>query len=249
MNSATQQAVYDLLKDFARKSLKRYDVEALKQAYPFHRLFFEEAGLIAFKQERSIVTKMGQQLYPALAERIARERHRDVALEHEMVGVIGKTTADEITTIVRELRSRQRQPNHVAEAEQIARAGAASDDRTVEVRVIADLYIGDFRGGPFFAEIKTPQPNLDICAETKQKILTFAALMPSRPARGYMAFPYNPFVTRAAYTHSFTKRVMDMDDEVLMAGEFWDMIGSRGTFKQMLEIIERVGNDLRKEKR
>ncbi|MBI3363129.1 MAG: TdeIII family type II restriction endonuclease [Chloroflexi bacterium] len=248
MNRKTRKAVYSLLKDFVQKSLKSYDIEELKQAYPFHRLFFDEVGLVAFKQERSVVTRMGQQLYPDLAECIATEHYQNVTLEHEITGTLKKSTADTISRIVRELRSRQRQPNHAAEIAEIVSASRAPGKATVEVRVIADLYIGDFRTGPFFAEIKTPLPNLDICAETKHKILTFIALLHQHNPQGYLAFPYNPFITRADYKHSFTKQIMDLRDEVLMAGEFWDEIGGTGTFDQLLEIIERVGNDLREEK-
>lgn len=248
MNRKTRKAVYSLLKDFVQKSLKSYDIEELKQAYPFHRLFFDEVGLVAFKQERSVVTRMGQQLYPDLAECIATEHYQNVTLEHEITGTLKKSTADTISRIVRELRSRQRQPNHAAEIAEIVSASRAAGKATVEVRVIADLYIGDFRTGPFFAEIKTPLPNLDICAETKHKILTFIALLHQHNPQGYLAFPYNPFITRADYKHSFTKQIMDLRDEVLMAGEFWDEIGGKGTFDQLLEIIERVANDLREEK-
>ena len=248
MNSDTYQVVYNLLKNFAQKSLKSYDVETLKKAYPFHRLFFDEVGLIAFKQERSVVTKMGQQLYPDLAECIAQEHYQQVFLEHEITGTLKKSTTDTISKIVRELRSSQRRPNHASEIAEIVNANETGDNEMVEVRVIADLYIGDFRRGSFFAEIKTPLPNLDICAETKHKILTFIALLHQHNPQGYLAFPYNPYITRADYKHSFTKQIMDLQNEVLMAGEFWDEIGGAGTFDQMLEVIEKVGEDLRKEK-
>jgi type II restriction enzyme len=248
MNLDTRQSVYDLLKNFAQKSLKSYDLETLKKAYPFHRLFFDEVGLVAFKQERSVVTKMGQRLYPDLAKCIAQEHYQNVALEHEITGTLKKSAADTIARIVRELRSGQRRPNHASEVAEIANPNNIAENETVEIRVIADLYIGDFYKGPFFVEIKTPLPNLDICAETKHKILTFIALLHQHNPRGYLAFPYNPFITRADYKHSFTKQIMDLQNEVLMAGEFWDEIGGAGTFDQLLEIIEKVGNDLREEK-
>jgi hypothetical protein len=248
MNSSTRQAVYELLKTFAQKSLKTYDVETIKRAYPFHRLFFDEASLVAFKQERSVVTKMGQQLYPDLAACIAKEHFQKVFLEYEITATLKRTTVDTISTIVRELRSGQRKPNHAAEIAEIWHANQAKDSEMVEVRVIADLFIGDFHRGPFFAEIKTPVPNLDICAEAKHKILTFIALFHQQNPCGYLAFPYNPFITREAYKHSFTKKIMDLRDEVLMAGEFWDEIGGVGTFDQLLAVIDEVGGEVRSQK-
>lgn len=246
MNTDTRQSVHHLLKAFAQKSLKTYDAETLKRAYPFHRLFFDEAGLVAFKQERSMVTKMGQSLYPELARLIAAERYSDVAREKVIDGQLKTTTVNAIDHIVRDLRAKRREPDHAQETREISKASASTTKTSV--RVIADLFIGDFPSGPFFAEIKTPLPNLDICAESKSKILTFEALLRRKKAHGYLAFAYNPFITRAAYAHGFTKQVMDMQTEVLMAEEFWDTIGGIGTFAALLSVIDTVGNEIREEK-
>jgi hypothetical protein len=246
MEEKTRQAVHSLLKTFAQKSLKDYDIETLKRAYPFHQLFFDEVGLVAFKQERSVVTKMGQSLYPELAKLIASETHSDVEREKLIQGQLSETTVSTIDRIVRDLRARHRSPDHAQEMREIRKTKATSVK--VPVRVIADLYIGDHRDGPFFAEVKTPLPNLDICAETKSKILTFETLLRGKHARGYLAFAYNPFITRAAYAHGFTKQIMDMSVEVLMAEEFWDKIGGSGTFSELLSIVDSVGNEIREEK-
>jgi type II restriction enzyme len=244
MQQSTRQAVYQLLKSFARSSLKNYDIEKLKLAYPFHRIFFDEKGLLAFKLERSVVTRMGSQLYPQLALLIASDDYADVEREKVINGELEEAAVNTIGRIVRELRAGLRKPNHEQETQEIENAKSGS--RKMPVRIIADLYIGDYPQGPFFAEIKTPVPNLDICAEAKSKILTFESLMPKRNSRGYLAFAYNPYITREGYRHPFTKKVMDMDAEVLMAAEFWDQIGSKGTFAEMLQIIDLVGDEIQK---
>ncbi len=246
MQDATRQTIYQLLKSFAQTSLKNHDVETLKRAYPFHRLFFDDPGLIAFKQERSVVTRMGLSLYPELARLIALENYSEVVREKIIEGSLKDTTVNTIDRIVRDLRARQRLPNHTQEIREIRKAPASATK--APVRVITDLYIGDFRGGPFFAEIKTPVPNLDICAETKSKILTFEALLHRQNAKGHLAFAYNPFITRDAYAHHFTKQIMDMEAEVLMADEFWDTIGGQGTFAELLSIVDSVGSEIREAK-
>jgi hypothetical protein len=242
MQPSTQQSVYQLLKSFAQASIKNYDVEKLKLAYPFHRIFFDENELVAFKRERSIVTKMGQTLYPELARLIASENYADLAREKVIHGELNESTVNAIGRIVRDLRAGLRKPDHEQELLEINQA--TSESAKVTVRIIADLYIGDFLPGPFFAEIKTPVPNLDICAESKLKLLTFEALFHSRNPRGYLAFAYNPFLNRANYKHSYTKKVMDMGEEVLMAEEFWDKIGGNGTFSELLGIIDLVGVEI-----
>lgn len=249
MRQETRNQVHQLLKNFAKASIKNFDVEKLKRAYPFHQLFFDEIGLVAFKQERSVVTKMGMNLYPELARLIASDAHSDVEREKNIRGILGEATVNAIGRIVRELRSNQREPNHTTEVLEILNATYSSSTlEEIDVRVIADLFVGNLNGIPYFFEIKTPTPNLDICAESKSKILTFIALLHGRNPKAYLAFPYNPFVTREGYKHWATKKIMDMNDEVLMGEEFWDVIGGNGTFTQLLEVIENVGDELREEK-
>ena len=89
-------------------------------------------------------------------------------------------------------------------------------------------------------ELKTPLPNLDIAAESKKKMLYFLAIMHRQNVAGAKAFlglTYNPFVTRANYRHSFTNRIMDMDNEVLIGSELWDYLGGAGAYNELLEIV------------
>jgi hypothetical protein len=251
MNAATRAEVHKVLKNFTKKNLKTYDVEVLKKQYPFHRLFFDDVGLVAFKQERTMVTNMGNELYPQLAKIIASEFYKDVVRDKHITGIISKKANDTMSSVVRQLREpkkqgekkRKRTPNHEKELEEI-RASAIGDTEKEEIGFIADIYIGDFPGGRFFAEIKSPLPNLDVCAETKYKILAFKIIFDGQNPCGYLAFAYNPFLTRDKYKHSFTKQIMDLEKEVLMGQEFWDLIGGKETYNTILEIIEEVAQEI-----
>lgn len=242
MSPQTRQTVYDLLRNFASKSFKRIDPEVVKRGYPFHRLFFDDAGIVAFKRERSIVSALGK-IYPRLAEVIAQENYRAVELEKVIEIALDEYQVNTINQIVRDLRSKLREPNH---AQELLEISSAVGGRMVPIRIIADFFVGDFKSGPLFVEIKTSKPNLDICAESKSKILTFDAIAPNTH-RAYLAFAYNPYLTRAQYAHFPVKQVMDLDAEVLMGEEFWNLIGDANTFDQLLEIIEQIGNELRSE--
>lgn len=90
--------------------------------------------------------------------------------------------SDKINEIVQTLRRKERKPNHKEEMEQIAKikkeiTEKQSKNERISLKIIADLYIGDFDGGSFFAEIKSPLPNLDICTQSKLKILIFETLL------------------------------------------------------------------------
>jgi len=144
-----------------------------------------------------------------------------------------------IEGIVDELRRGLREPNHEKELDAIIKAESRARQ---DVITIADLYIGDYQPGPFFAEIKSPRPNLDICAESKKAMLLFIALEleEGRDPQAFLGFPYNPFLTRGRYKHWATFKVMDLEKQVLIGPEFWDALGGEGAYQEFMKILERV---------
>ena len=253
MNDSMRNAVYTVLREFADSQLPKltkWKAEDIKQGYPFHRLFFPEEAILAARVERSVVTSMGTRLYPTLARAVAEGRFEDVSVERAIEGTLNDAAINMIEQIVTELRtppSRRetpRKPDHETELRDILESrGGGQAARTVT----ADLYVGDFDGGPLFVELKTPLPNLDIVAESKRKMLYYLAIMNRRGVVGGKAFlglTYNPFVTRERYGHSFTKQIMDMNNQVLMGDELWDYLGGPGTYAGLLTVIEQVRSEL-----
>jgi len=248
MKSETREQLKTFIVGFATKMLSKAQglpIDDLRRAYPFHELFFKGDAIVAFTLQRSIVTAMGKKFYPNLSKILASDIYQSVHLDYRIEGRLGDSTCNKIEQIVTDLRNRRRQPNHDKEMQEILLSSVEEGKRAASV--ICDLYIDDFEGGPFFAEIKTPRPNLDICAESKKKILYFLAIMQAeghKGAAGYFAFPYNPFLTREKYAHNFTRQVMDMGKEVLIGEEFWNTIGGTGAYEELLEIIVEVRNEL-----
>lgn len=247
MKLETRQQLKTFIENFAQKMLSKVQdvpLDELREAYPFHELFFRGDAIVAFTLQRSIVTAMGKKFYPTIARMLASDTYDKVYLDRRIDGHLDANTCNRIEQIVTDLRNRRRHPDHDREMSEIQGSAGGGTRAT---SVICDLYIEDFEGGPFFAEIKTPRPNLDICAESKKKILYFLAMMKSQGVSGataYLAFPYNPFLTRERYSHNFTRQIMDMEKEVLMGKELWDKIGGTGSYEELLEVIAEVRNHL-----
>lgn len=232
--------------EFAKNKLPLdINIEQLKRAFPFHAPFFTDEGLRAFKNQRSIVTSLGQTLIPKIAQMVALDRYQDVHREYLIAGTVDEGMVTRIRQIVGDLRAGKSKPDARGEWGEVL---AQASNNFVQQQVIADLYIGDFTGGPLFIEIKTPRPNLDICAESKQKMLIFRAIMYARgqkEARAYLGLWYNPDIDRDKYSHNFTRQVMDMDHEVLLGEELWDTIGGPGTYDELLEVLDKAGRKIR----
>jgi len=231
------------------KKKKNRTLAELRAAMPFHLLFFGDEGIIAAANQRSIVTSMGQVLYPGLAKLIAELNYDEVVLgrKRTVTGVRGELYEGRcaaIDSIIGDLYAKRRKPDHRKEMKEIlsVRTGAK---RSVEV--LPDLYIGDFKPGPLFIELKSPIANLDVSAESKRKILTFLALMDAhkiKRAEGYLGFTYNPYVERDNFKHWPVLQMMDMQEQVLIGEELWDKLGGAGTFKTIVSIIREVRREL-----
>ena len=259
MKPETREKVKEFLLDFAKEIIRDVEkefgslsIEKLKHAYPFHSLFFKNEGLIAFKIQRKIVTKMGKTLYPKLALYIAQDRYNRVYINHRIRGVVPETWISKIDSIVDELRGGKRVPSALNEWNEILLT-PQQNPRSFDV--IADLYIEDHMEGPLFMEIKSPLPNIDVCAESKKKMLYFKAIayITLHPTIGklgvaYFGLPYNPFITRKDYLQNWqiVKRIFDVDKEVLVGVEMWDKIGGTGTFNELLKIIDEVREEMRR---
>ncbi len=253
MKQSTRDKVWRVLYDFAMSQLPKRDrwtLEDIKLAYPFHKLMFSEEAILSARVERSIVTTMGDQLYPALAKTIAEDKYTEVFTEYAIEGTVNDAAANMVEQIVTELRTPRRQrdferePDHENELSDILNSRGGGQ---ISRAVTADLYIADFTAGPLFVELKTPLPNLDVASESKRKMLYYLLIMDRQRVAGAQAFlglTYNPFMTREGYRWSFTRQIMDMEREVLMGEELWDMIGGPNTYIELLHIIDDVYDNL-----
>ena len=256
MKVETKNRVRTILYNHAVAQLPKFSKWApsdLRQAYPFHRLLFSDDALLSVRIERSVVTAMGKKMYPSLAKAIAEDKYSDVHLEHTIEGSVNDAACNMVEQIVTELRTPKsqratpREPDHESELSAIINSpGGGQSSRTVT----ADLFIGDFSEGPLFIELKTPRPNLDIAAESKRKLLYYYLIMNRigvEDAQAFLGLTYNPYLTREKYSHSFTKQIMDMDSQVLIGHEMWDLIGGPGAFDELLKIIDDVHQQLLKQ--
>jgi hypothetical protein len=79
-------------------------------------------------------------------------------------------------------------------------------------------------------------------------MLLFLVVNEGKQAQAFLGLTYNPYVERHLYKWSFTKRIMDMEKEVLIGKEMWDKLGGAGTFEAILRTIKEASDEWRKSK-
>lgn len=118
--------------------------------------------------------------------------------------------------------------------------------KTVKV----DLFVQGYDGTVHFFDLKTAKPNISNFKDFKRTLLEWIAIFlaqnPNANVNSYIAIPYNPYEPKP-YERWTLKGMMDLDNELKVAEEFWDFLGNRGAYSELLNCFERVGIELRTE--
>ncbi|KAA0003487.1 MAG: TdeIII family type II restriction endonuclease [Thermoplasmata archaeon] len=244
LKKATINKIRELTEIFFEDKIFSLDIdsEVVKKGYPWHSIFFTPEAAIAALKERSLITSIGQSFVPQLAKIVAEDKYKDVYLNYSLVCRLDRGVVQKIDLICRELRGerkgKKRIPNHKMEMEEIKKA---RNGKTVNTRIVLDLYVGDYKSGPLYYEIKSPKPNLDQTEAAKKKILQFMSLSPSH--HGFYALHYNPYITKERYNWRFTKSIMDMEKQVLIGEEMWNYLGDKNTYGEIIKTLSEVSKE------
>ena len=63
-------------------------------------------------------------------------------------------------------------------------------------------------------------------------------------SRPFLAFPYNPYHPEP-YSRFTESGMMDSPNDFLVGDEYWDFIGGKGTFPELLKTFDEVGKQFK----
>jgi len=140
-------------------------------------------------------------------------------------------------------------PNKIDEIERIRKVctkGTMNKIKTIKV----DLFVKSNDGGIHLFDLKTAKPNISNFKDFKRTLLEWIAIYlakhPNADVHSYVAIPYNPYEPKP-YERWTLKGMLDLDNELKVAEEFWDFLGGDGVYLELLNCFERVGIELKPE--
>jgi len=210
---------------------------------PFHESLLPDGLLKITEFERSFSTKLGT-TFEECARLIALDNHKHAERGHRVTGQISLKAIKRIEEITSKIGTGGMKSGYPEFVEEIVKI--AGDGESVERTSIADLYIVKKDGTEIFIEIKSPKPNKGQCLEATGRLLQIHGITYKKypKAKAYYATAYNPYgIDKSTYKHSFVVNYMDLEDEVLLGKEFWDLVGGPGTYEEILEIYQEVGRE------
>jgi len=245
-----------------KKHLKKIEIiikESLKNKFlnyrpesnnmPFHYRLLGRDRMALFSFIHSLNTTFGTSIFEPVAETLASINF-PVAKKQFVVGeTISEMAQQEIQHIMNDLATGVRNPNKKEEFERIANCctnGKLNKLKTVKV----DLFIQNKDGNIYLFDIKTAKPNISNFKDFKRTLLEWIAIYlsknPSAKVNSYIAIPYNPYEP-IPYERWTLRGMLDLENELKVAEEFWDFLGGKGAYSELLNCFERVGIEMRPE--
>ena len=242
MKETTKAKIAQLLEETVRKAIARSSASSPGSSKPFHEALLSPEIIRYSAFERSFSTSFGQSALEKIAKLVAVDNGYEAELQKEVNLSLYKGALDEIEIITSGLRDNIRKPNWSKELRTIA---SINKGGVIAKKVISDIWLSK-DGCESFISIKTVKPNLDQTEKAKKDMLLLKAHDPNYDV--YFALPYNPFGDdQKSYGFTMPSKVFDMkfDACVLIGKPFWDLIGGRGAYEEIIGVFEEVGADAR----
>jgi type II restriction enzyme len=212
---------------------------------PFHYRLLGRDRMALFSFIHSLNTTFGTSIFEPVSETLASLKFALAQKQFVVGDTITEQSQLEIQHIINELTT-GKNPNKVEEIERIrkvATSGKMNKLKTVKV----DLCVKSNDGAVHLFDLKTAKPNISNFKDFKRTLLEWIAIYlskhPDANVKSYIAIPYNPYEPKP-YERWTLKGMLDLDNELKVAEEFWDFLGGEGSYLELLDCFERVGMEL-----
>lgn len=203
-------------------------------------------ALFSFIQ--SLNTSFGTSIFEPVAIAISQNKFAKAERGVTAGEFISSAAFEVIQDIMTELTTTG-SPDKVSEIERI-RAVCQTGTMTAVNPTKIDIRLTELDGSLFLFDIKTVKPNKGNFKEFKRTLLEWVATVLAEDSlatvQTLIAIPYNPYAP-GPYNRWTMAGMLDLKQELKVAEEFWDFLGGQGTYVELLNCFERVGNELRTE--
>ncbi|MBA3066300.1 TdeIII family type II restriction endonuclease [bacterium] len=232
--------IKELLSKKIKAKIMSYGRETTSMPF-LARLIQDNEKIAAYSFIHSMATTLGMSIYEDVSVIIASEISEECFRNYGLGGVISKDQKAVISNIVAKLRNGELEADIEKEKREVLGASAVNGEFQKSGN-IADFYMKK-NGKEYYFEIKTVKPNIDVFEKSKTKLLEWVARR-RLDVNVFLAFPYNPYHPRPY--HRFTEvGMMDAPNDFLVGDEYWDFIGGKNTFSELLKTFDEIGKDFK----
>ena len=236
LSKKQKEKITELLSNKLEAKLQSYGRETTSMPF-LARLIQDNEKIAAYSFIHSMATTLGMSIYEEVSVILASETAEECFRNYGVGGVISKNQKSVIGNIIAKLRNDERKADIESEKEEVLKA-LSENGEFQKSGNIADFYMKR-DGEEYYFEIKTVKPNIDVFEKSKTKLLEWIARR-RKPVNVFLAFPYNPYHPEP-YSRFTEAGMMDVPNDFLVGDEYWDFIGGKGTFPELLKTFDEVG--------
>jgi hypothetical protein len=240
--------ISELLKDKIRNKLQSYNPETNNM--PFHTRLLGRDRMALFSFIHSINTTLGTSVFEQVAKIIADPHFRKAIHQYkDFNNTISRTAQQVIQEIMDELVAARSTPDKAEETNKILSVSQKGDIVKIR-RPRIDLFLKSFENIEYYFDLKTAKPNMGEFKGHKRTLLEWVAIRGAEnntvKVKTLIAIPYNPYEPEP-YQRWTLQGLFDLENEIMVAEEFWNFLGGEETYEQLLSVFESVGVELRPE--
>jgi len=241
-------SIKELLKSVIRDKFHNYQATKEPAHMPFHTALLGKDRLALYQFIHSLNTNFGTTIFEPVGVELAKNRFERVGRQIDVSCEISEEVLKEIDIIMDNLITADAKPDKTYELNRIRQRLFLGNRRRVKLTKV-DLFCQN-KNDIYLFDIKTAKPNKGGFLEFKRTLLKWcAAVLTQNPdANIYtlIAIPYNPYYPKP-YSRWTMAGMLDLQNELVVAEEFWDFLGGKGSYLHLLNIFEEVGVELREE--
>jgi hypothetical protein len=234
-----------------RKSLEQKfrNYKPEPSSMPFHTRLLGKDRLALYSFIHSLNTNFGTSIFEPVAKELAMSNYITAQSQQVAGSRISSEAHNVIQNIMDSLSTAVSSPNKPDEIEAIRKVCTSGTLRDVKLTKV-DLKLVSNTGAIYLIDIKTAKPNAGGFKEFKRTLLEWVAAVlagnPEADVRTLIAIPYNPYEPQP-YNRWTMRGMLDLDNELKVAKEFWDFVGGDSAYEDLLDVFEQVGIELRPE--
>jgi type II restriction enzyme len=236
-----QKAIIDSL----RRKFQNYSPESSNM--PFHHRLLGKDRMALFSFIQSLNTTFGTSIFEPAAVALAKDNFVKVESQYIVGNKIYTNCQYKVQEIINNLTYNPK-PNKIQELEILQKALSGSINELKPAKV--DLFVETKSGEQFLFDLKTVKPNKGDFQKFKQTLLEWAGIVltANRDVKVHtlIAIPYNPYEPQP-YQRWTMAGMLDLEYELMVAEEFWNFLGGKGAYNELLNCFENAGIVLRPE--
>jgi type II restriction enzyme len=237
--------IQEVIIDSLRRKFQRYSPESSNMPFHYRLLGKDRMALFSFIQ--SLNTTFGTSIFEPAAVALAKNNYSKVEAQYVVGDKIYNNCQHKIQEIINNLTFNPK-PDKISEIALLEKSLNGSLNKLKPAKV--DLFVETVNGEQFLFDLKTVKPNKGDFQKFKQTLLEWAgiALTANKNAKIHtlISIPYNPYEPEP-YQRWTMAGMLDLKHELMVAEEFWDFLGGKGAYIELLDCFENAGILLRPE--